>query len=103
MCDLGRDPSPLATLQPYQPIARHRLQRAREVRLRLVIRDSSSSEAGACSAITLSRSRLPADRTVAKDWMAEGGLINPSNGLGFLWKKALDARHKAGHDQPERS
>src|SRR5450432_3144341 len=35
MGDLGRDPSPLASLKPHQPVTRHRLQRAREVRLRL--------------------------------------------------------------------
>jgi hypothetical protein len=28
---------------------------------------------------------------------------NPSKGLGFRAKKAVDARHKGGHDEAERS
>jgi hypothetical protein len=37
-------------------------------------------------------------------WLDDGpvGSIHPTNSA-FLWKKAVDARHKAGHDEHERS
>jgi len=65
MRHLRRDPP---AFEADQAIARHRSQRARQVGFCLpVIFASSSSEPGVCSTITRSRSRWPADSTLAKD------------------------------------
>jgi hypothetical protein len=62
------DAAALAAFKADQSIPFHRPQRARQVRLGLAgDTASSSSEPGAFSAMTRSRSRFPAERTLAND------------------------------------
>jgi hypothetical protein len=66
--DLGRDPPALATFEANEAVAFHRPQCARQIGLGLAGDPRQLvEELGAFSAMTHSRSRLPADKTLAKD------------------------------------